>query len=514
MAPPMDVVLAGTKPFALALFAPLTERTGSRPRIAPDPAQALALCGASSGLLVVEYGAAWLPALAQLRQQAPGLRIVAALPRGQEGAALSLAPLGVEAVPWDGQPAPVVAAVERAAGAAGSQAPAPAPAVARPAPPTLVAPRPPPPAVAAPAPVRPPAPAAPPVAVPPVAVPPVAAPAPAAEPLDLFSDLGGTEATPVPGATPAVDPLVAAAARPSAPPPYTGPSAVEARSAAAWPSAVPSADEAEAALVLHLRGKLGPDAPLASLTRQAVAGMSELERQALGGAALPFDGGPIYRAAVLRLRVAAALATAPAPPARIDDAAVQRLLADLDAALAEVNPLAQGAPPEHRPVVEAVRNALVREAVDFSEAAHRATSAGPPPAEVQARPAPRAAAPAAKVLSVQAGAAVDDEEERRRRGPLVLLVLVVLAIAAVMGWQQASRPPVRPPRTYAGAPANTYAMKNGKNDVLVQVPGKSVDPAELERFRAAEKQKGNEVREIGPGQWLIAPAAAPQGAKP
>ncbi len=32
MAGPTDVVIAGTKPFALALFAPVTERAGTRPR--------------------------------------------------------------------------------------------------------------------------------------------------------------------------------------------------------------------------------------------------------------------------------------------------------------------------------------------------------------------------------------------------------------------------------------------------------------------------------------------------
>jgi hypothetical protein len=124
MAPSTDVVLAGSKAFALALFAPVTERVGSRPRIAPDPQQALALCAGSSGLLLVEFSEPWLPVLKQLRAQAPGLRVVAALAPGQESAALALAPLGVEAVPWDGQAAPVLAAVTKVLGPGAVASPA------------------------------------------------------------------------------------------------------------------------------------------------------------------------------------------------------------------------------------------------------------------------------------------------------------------------------------------------------------------------------------------------------
>lgn len=236
--------------------------------------------------------------------------------------------------------------------------------------------------------------------------------------------------------------------------------------------------------------------------------MSELERQVVGGAAQPFDTQPIYRAAVLRLRVAAAVAAAPEPPARVDDEAVQRLLAELDAVLSLVNPLAQGAPPEHQPALEAVRNALVREAVDFSEVTHRITAGGPPPPpEATLRSAPRAPAQA-RVLSVQAGEAEATPAERRRLGPLITLVVLLLAIAGVLGWQQLSRPPQRPPPTFQGAPANTVAVESGPHRLLVATPGKQVDPAELERFKRQEAQKGNVVTEVAPGTWLIEPAPA------
>lgn len=513
----LDVVLAGTKPFALALFAPLTERTGTRPRIAPDPAQALALCGASSGLLVVEYGPAWLPALTQLRRQAAGLRIVAALPRGLEGAALVLEPLGIDVVPWEGQPAAAIAGVERALGGAPAPRPASPPAAPRPAvTPIAGTPR-----VASPPPAAAPLPVPPPAAAPPPAAPPPVV----GEPLDLFADLGGSAATPAPGAAAAVDPFAPPHADPfapaaggplaAAPPPYTGPPAAEAPPGKDWPATAPGEDEAEAALVLHLRGKLGAEAPLAAVTRHAAAAMSELERQAVAGAAVPFDSKPIYRAAVLRLRVAAALAAAPPPPARVDEGAVQRLLGELDAVLAQVNPLAQGAPPDLQPQLEAVRNALVREAVDFSEAAHRITAGGSPPVEQASRPAAREQAPAARVLSVRAGEDLDEPPDKKRRLQVAFLVLVALLGGAYHLHAFLTRPVAAPPATFEGAPAGTHAVVTPGGQFLVAQAGKRVDPAELERFRRQEEKKGNVVRELVPGRWIIEPTRpAPAGGTP
>jgi hypothetical protein len=519
MASPTDIVLAGTKGFALALFAPLTERTGTRPRIAPEPQQALALCAGSTGVLVVEYGPAWLQILTQLRQSAPGLRVVAALPVGQEPAALALAPLGVEAVPWDGQPAALVATVERIAAQGPVQAPAPAPApVTRPA----VAP-------AAPPTV----PRAPPrlATTPPGGTPaqPPPRPAPPTTPVTEAELFDGLEA-PTPAAPSAAisDPFAAGsqAAPEHAPiPPYTGaPSGpASARPSTDWPSTCPTEAEAESALVLFVRGKLRPEAPLAAVTRQAVAAMSELERQALAGAPLPFDAQPVYLAAVLRLRVAAALASVPPPPARVDDPAVQALLAELDAALAKVNPLAAGAPPEHQPALEAIRNALVREAVDFSEAVHRLTSAGaPPPIQEASRQAPRGPSSSSRgqpatsrVLSLQSGEGEEVQEERRRRGPIAVLVAVLLLGAGYHAWGYLNRPAPVAPRTYDGAPAGTRALVTPNGSWLLAVPGASLDKAQLDRFKEQELKKGNKLLEVSPGRWKIVSAVdGGKGAKP
>ena len=213
MAAPTDVVIAGTRTFALALFAPVTECAGTRPRIAPEPSMALTLCADSSGVLVVEYEPRWLPALTLLRQKRPGLRVVAALSPGQEGAALSLGPLQIDAVPWDGKALSVLPAIQRAIGSSSASTTRPPPAAVRDQVPTPPAP----------------APGPPDRAIPPLEVAGPESPEPTAEPvLDLFGDLGGTAATPVPATLGAMA-AMAAPVRAGTPIwPATGPSAAEA----------------------------------------------------------------------------------------------------------------------------------------------------------------------------------------------------------------------------------------------------------------------------------------------
>jgi hypothetical protein len=478
-----DVVIAGTKPFALALFAPVTACVGVRPRIAPEPATALTLCAESSGILVVEYEPRWLPALTQLSQSRTGLRVVAALAKGQEDAAPALTGLSIETVTWDGKAISVLPAIERAIG--GSREPA----------------APSPPAIAAESPTldlfrdlgaR----AATPFPASLAAVPVAAAPSPPREPptLDLFKDLGASAAAPSPAGLKAA-PAPTGKAR-------SGP--------AAWPATGPSAAEAEQALRRALAA--GSDGtPLGVVADRTAAGLSPLERQVFAGGTLEVDAGLIRRAAVLRLRVAVALATRPPKGTVSDSDAVAELLSEIDEVLASVKGLLDQVSPEARISLEAIRNVLVKEAVDFSEACHEVGTAELPLAQAAARGGGRVAE--ARVLSVHTG--VDDEdrpEEQRRRVLPVVVLLVVLALGGgYHAWNQLARPPPQPPRTYEGAPAGTMAVQNGKAYLLVSLPGQKVSAAELEAYRQREAKRGNRVREIGPGTWIIEPAEAGGG---
>jgi hypothetical protein len=479
MSGPTEVVIAGTKPFALALFAPVTERAGSRPRIAPEPAAALTLCVQSTDLLVVEYEPRWLPALTKLRLDRPSLRVVAALPRGQEGAALALGPLSIDAVPWDGQAVSVMPAIARALDGVRSP-PTTSPvevAVPRAADrqaPTAAAP----------------APAAVPAAAVDVATQ-AASPAAPGATLDLFQDLGATAATPYPASLAAVGSL---------------PLPLPSRTGTAWPATGPSAAEAELALRALLAGR--PDtSPLRAVIEQTVAGLSGLERDVFSGA-VPVDAELIRHAAVLRLRAAAALATRPPPGTPIDSAAIAELLSEIDGVLHQVKALLDGATPEVKPQLEAIRNALVKEAVDFSEACHEIGTAELPLVPAPARITGRAAA--ARVLSSRAGLDTEDrpEERRRRVLPLVILAVVLASGAAYHASTIYLAPPKQQPTTFEGAPAGTMAVQNGNAYFLVALPGKKVSGAELEGFKQREARRGNRVREVGPGTWIIEPAPA------
>jgi len=520
---PTDVVVAGSKAFALALFAPITERAGTRPRIAVDPGQALALCGDAPGLLVVEYDPRWLPALQQLHRQAPGRRVVAALARGQEAAALALAPLAIDAVPWDGHAASVLAGVERALGPA-TTVPNAAAAPGRPRPPATS-----PAATAVPAaarasataPVLPRAPAvpvsprtAPPAPVPaPVAAiqPPAPAPSSSAGVTGLFDDLEAVPtpaAEPPPAAVPVEAPVAPAAAAPLAapaastqPPPYTATSTTAPPAATAWPVGIPGVDEAEGALVMALRGRLRPDAPLAALAERTLAAMSDLERGTLGGVAQALGAGPVLRAAVMRFRVAAAIATAPRPPAAVDGEAVAALMAELDVVLAEVNGLAVAAPEAQQPALAAIRNALVKEAVDFSEAAHLSSVA--PTGDST----PRAGrATAARVVVVHAAEAPAPRETRRRTLLVAALSLAVLAAAGYHAWRwyQKEQAMAALP-TIAGAPPGMMLLPSAPGSPRVLVPVRRPDRVQVERFKADQAQRGFTVTEDKAGVLTVTP---------
>jgi hypothetical protein len=489
MSGPTDVVIAGTKPFALALFAPVTERAGTRPRIAPEPSAALTLCAESSGVLVVEYEPRWLPALTQLRQQRPGLRVVAALAPGQEGAAQSLGPLLIDAVPWDGRAVSVLPAIERAIG--GTRGPVAAPAAAGvppPAPPPV--PAPPSPGVngagsatldlfgdlgataATPFPAS-------------LAAVPAAASEP--EPLDLFTDLGATEATPFPASLAAV----------------VGPS-LGASGPAAWPANGPSAGEAEAMLRDALAGAGGLSTHRA-VVEQAIAGLSVLEREVFLGGAPAIDAGPIRHAAVLRLRVAVALATRPPPGAAVDGAAVAELLSEIDRLLGAVKGLLDAAPLEAQASLEAIRNALVKEAVDFSEASHQMGLAGS--ATIAARSGASRPSSATRVVAVRSGVSEPEAAERRRsRVAWVVLAVAVLGAAAFHGyrWKQKEQA-VAELKTYPGQPDGMRllpAPPGATTRELVPLQGRP-DRAQVEKFKEQQRLLGKTVTETGVGGLLI-----------
>ncbi|HEY6100862.1 MAG TPA: hypothetical protein VIW03_15600 [Anaeromyxobacter sp.] len=521
---PVETVIAGSRGFALALVAPLAERVGARPRIAADPLRARTLCAGPVALVVVEFlGPDTLRAIKDLVLEGSRVRVVAAVPEAHAAADAPLRALGVDLARWDGTPAAVLAAVERQLVAAAR--PASSGAGASPRPPSAAPVRAPP-AVARPVPAAQPAGASsPPVLARNAAPPP--APRPAGAPPAVRPAPAQAAAAPAPQPKPATAPRVAAPGPPPAaappvargqpaPPPASAASAVRARPAAradeapaaSWPATVPGQAEAADALERAIAGVPPPAASPLAVVAEVVASLSDIERAVLAGGPQPLDPEPMRRAAVMRVRVAAALATVP-PDGAVDAGAVSAFLAEIDALLSDVSALAAGAPPEAQPSLEAVRNALVREAIDLSEALQRVSGAGASAeAPASARAAPRR--PQARLLSVERQPPV--APPRRYAGWIALAAVVALA-GGYHGWRWYQRRASLAARS-VGLPKGTTEVPGAPGAPRIVVPATTdeiPDAAEVQRFKAAEEAKGNVVRENG-GLIEIVPGAA--GATP
>jgi hypothetical protein len=144
-----------------------------------------------------------------------------------------------------------------------------------------------------------------------------------------------------------------------------------AMTSAAWPGNAPDLELAERALLAELTGAVPPVPAIAGVAAKVAGALSDLEKVSLSRAPLEIDASPVRRAAAMRVRVGVAIATAPPAGTAADPDAVAALLAEIDELLFEVNDLAVSAPPLLVAALSRCRSVLVKEAIDFSEVAHR-----------------------------------------------------------------------------------------------------------------------------------------------
>jgi hypothetical protein len=468
--PTTEAVIAGSKAFTLALLAPLTERVGTPPRVATDAAQGIALCP-GGGLLVVELqGESSLKAIQDLVLEGTDLNVIAAVPHAHAGVEKALRALGIDLARWDGNPEGVLAAVGRRLAAAGV---APARAVAAP--------------VGA-----------------------FAASAPASDDGDPEMEAALARLEPLSagggffdGVAEADDELkVDVAEEPLPAEPFSG----------AWPANVPGATAAADALGRGLAGRFDPPGtPFAGIAA-LIAGFSDLERAVFAGEPQPIETEPIRRAAVTRVRVAAALATMPAEGNGIDSGAVSALLAEIDQVLSDVSTVAQGAPPELQPGLEQVRNALVKEAIDFSEAAHRIAPSESIPAAAPAPRSGKAAQTRIVAIATKAEQEVEQAEARHHRRLFVVLGVAFAIAAGFHGWRYlkaSSRVDDRPRRSSAPADAVVFDGARGAPVMVRSKGGRAFTAEELTKLAADEELKGNTVRRTAPNVVVIFPPGVP-----
>lgn len=450
-----SAIIVGSKGFVEAVQGHLRMRMGSAPEVARDPAELVARCDARGDVVVIEYaGEPWLEALRQLRVRhaAGSLAIVAAVPESQADGLQPLQRVGVdEVVRWQGRVDPVLWAVDRV--------------MARPRPanppPTTAQGR----SVASPSPV---------------------VPAPARPPK---SPSGRGQADSTPGAlTPPA---------PTEPRPRT----------ASWPGSLPDAGEARQ-LLSSFSLSFGGEGAERSVAEKVLAALDPAERDAVFAPSAPAGTAALFAAtAAQRLRLALAVGRLPASPAdaplAVDVAAGQRLLSEADELIARLKELSAGPAPELAASSEAVRRALVDLGLALSGGLSQLLPAGEAAPQAPAAPA-EAKPPAARVLTVEQEEP-RSKPERRQRALWVAFAVIALAAAGYHGWHQLNRR--APPPGLPGLPANTYGVERGGGKMVSALPGKQVDPAELQRFKAFEQARGNVVREVGPGSWLVEPAA-------
>lgn len=273
----------------------------------------------------------------------------------------------------------------------------------------------------------------------------------------------------------------------------------------AWPADVPSEDDADGILCAAIAGLRAAGDPALATTLDA---LTALERDALTGELRDPAPGPLRRAATLRYRLAAALAGAPRAGAPVDAEAGRALLAAIDEALAAVAALDAGARARE---VDAIRRALVKDAVDLSERLQRLSpadagdaAAGPTPPR-----APAARVTTARVLAVDARSAA--AARRRTLGLGVALGVVVLGAGAFWTHRLVTRPPPPAFPTLPGLPeaALGYEASSGAR-LVVSGTGKSLPPADVDALRLREAAAGRTVRELAPGVY-VSSAAGPQG---
>jgi len=498
---PNEAVVAGSPEFVDAMLPLFTDRLGGAPRVADSPLLASALCQDGARLLVYEHGGReWLTLCEDLRGIAgPDLAVIVALPPEHAADVAEISATASAVVAWHGQAQPVLEAANRVLAARDAPAPPPRRAVPvltpqpakvsvnpSPTPPRPFTARPPPRPVMTPAPR-------------------LADPGP-----DLFDSIFDEDAD-RDAATPeaaAVDspPPPAIHLSPAMPPPPSIPAPF-----AVWPGTVLSAADGQAVMRAALSG-LWPEPSLRSVTEKLVASLSTAEKGATLGQKLPFDPVPVRRAVGLRWQVAAALDTLPSQGAQVDQKAVQAILGGIDQVLADLKTMGDDASPEAMRALETIRHALVKEAIDLTEALQQVATPEMVE-EITKIGKARKAAPTPATRMVYTANGLDRGPRQVPWGLVVVLVLAVAGAAAYHGYRYVNRSRLTA-STVTGAPSGTVGTVTSKEKVIVVPAGVKVDPKQVEDFKNLERAKGNIVREVTPGTFVVTPESARPGNPP
>jgi hypothetical protein len=256
---------------------------------------------------------------------------------------------------------------------------------------------------------------------------------------------------------------------------------------AMWPGNVPSHDQA----LEILRGQRTLVMSLPS-ARRLQDKLTQPEREALRT-----DGmaDTLRDALVARWRLAAANDLLVNAQGKVDQAALDQLLAETDANLAALRDELTPAP-ELALAIDRTLEALTTEAIELANTVKQAASgqplAAPVPAPTQA---PKKAAPAP--------AAQQPGKKRSQVGAYITLA-VVLVGAGVYHANSLRSPNEK--SNYPGAPPYTQVIATGSGALMVEWTRVGPTTPEQQAWLKSQEARGMQVKEVSPGTYLLTPA--------
>ncbi|HEX5751657.1 MAG TPA: hypothetical protein VFZ09_35880 [Archangium sp.] len=267
---------------------------------------------------------------------------------------------------------------------------------------------------------------------------------------------------------------------------------------AIWPGNVPT--QAQALEVLCGKRMLAISLPNA---RRLQEKLTLPEREALMDEGL---ADSLREAVAVRWRLAAAQDLLLTAGGRVDQTALEALLAEVDRAL-EALRAATPASPDMGLAIDRTWETLTQEAVDFSTNVKAASAQPATPAHPHA--APKKPAATGKV-TFQA------QEPEAQNGPKktnkILFVGLGLAVAMVAAYHgtRMNQDTVAPPAAYShpGAPPDTVVIPNTSNgSLLVRSLRTGPTTPQQEAWLKQQEASGMQLKPQGQGTWLLVPAA-------
>lgn len=266
---------------------------------------------------------------------------------------------------------------------------------------------------------------------------------------------------------------------------------------AIWPGNVPSQEQALAVL----RGKQTLAVSLPS-ARKLQEKLTQPEREALLQ-----DGGAnaLSEALAVRWRLAAALDLLLTSEGQVNQPALDTLMVEVDRVLGALRAMDTPSP-ELALAIDRTFESLTQEAVDFDsnvKAASNKEPAAPTPAPA---PAPVPKRPTTSVPKVTFEP-LEEPKQAARQSKAAYIALAVMLVAAgsyhVSNLMQSGKQE----SNYPGAPRNTLVLPSASNGALT-VRSTLTGPTTPEQLAWLEQQKarGMQVKQVGPGTWLVTPA--------